>query len=181
MLSEDLPQAPSDSPFRHFTEMALLLLACAYTFHRLRWSDPHALSHNIHLPIHEAGHLIFTPFGEWMHFLGGSLFQVVFPLAFSASFLLRKELFSALLVLLWCGDSLIDVSFYVGDAYAQELQLIGGGEHDWAYLLGSIDKVHYATALGSFTWWCGALVMLGACLGGAIALNHKAGFIKISA
>lgn len=75
---------------------------------------------------------------------------------------------------------MIDVSFYVGDAYAQELQLIGG-EHDWAYLLGSIDKVHYATTLGALTWWCGALVMLAGCLGGAMALNHKAGFVKIRA
>lgn len=176
MLPETLEDNPS-SP-RYYTEAALWVLACFYTFYRLRWSSPFALSHNIHLPIHEAGHFIFTPLGEWMHFLGGSFFQVVFPLAFSVSFLLRKELFSAILVLLWCGDSLIDVSFYVGDAYAQEMPLIGG-EHDWAYLLGSIDKVHYATEFGNFTWWCGALVMLMACLGGAMALNHKAGFIKI--
>lgn len=101
MLSENTPQYQHDAPSGHFTEVVLLLLACAYTFYRLRWSDPHALSHNLHLPIHEAGHFIFIPFGEWMHFLGGSLFQVVFPLAFSVSFLLRKELFSALLVLLW--------------------------------------------------------------------------------
>jgi hypothetical protein len=179
MLPETTQKKPP-SPSFQYTEVVLLILACGYTFHRLGWSSSDALSHTVHLPIHEAGHFIFTPFGEWMHFLGGSLFQVVFPLAFSVSFLLRKELFSAILVLLWCGDSLIDVSFYVGDAYHQELQLIGG-EHDWAYLLGSIDKVHYATELGNFTWWCGAMVMLIACFGGALALNQKAGFIKIRA
>jgi hypothetical protein len=33
--------------------------------------------HDILLPIHEAGHVLFRPFGEFMTILGGSLFQVM--------------------------------------------------------------------------------------------------------
>ena len=36
--------------------------------------------HNILLPIHEAGHILFIPFGEFMTILGGSLFPILFPL-----------------------------------------------------------------------------------------------------
>lgn len=168
------------APKRYTTELVLLILACCYTVYRLMFSSPFAWTHNLHLPIHEAGHLLFTPFGEFMHFLGGSLFQVIFPVFFTVSFVIRKELFSAILVLIWSGDSLIDVSFYVGDAYAQQMPLIGG-EHDWAYLLGVIDKVHHAEALGNFTWWCGALLMIFACAAAAVVLNKKAGYIQVQA
>ncbi|MEQ1626984.1 MAG: zinc ribbon domain-containing protein, partial [Nitrospira sp.] len=36
--------------------------------------------HLINLPFHEAGHLIFSPFGRFMMILGGSLGQVLMPL-----------------------------------------------------------------------------------------------------
>ena len=179
-LENPLQRPPTLESPSYTQELVLLALAWVYTLYRLYWSSPFPWSHNIHLPIHEAGHLLFTPFGEFMHFLGGSLFQVAFPLAFVVSFIFRREVFSAILVLIWCGDSLIDVSYYIGDAYAQQMPLIGG-EHDWAYLLGELDKVHYATQLGTFTWWWGALLMLGACVGATFVLNQKAGFIRVKA
>lgn len=176
-ISDDPSFAPLPEP-TYTKELVLLGLACAYTVYRLGWSSPFAFSHNLHLPIHEAGHLLLTPFGEFMHFLGGSLFQVMFPLVFMGSFILRRDLFSAFLVLLWSGDALIDISFYVADAYAQEMPLIGG-EHDWAYLLGVLDKVHYATPLGHFVWNWGALTMLLGCAGALWVLNRRAGFIRV--
>lgn len=36
--------------------------------------------HLINLPFHEAGHLIFIPFGRFMTILGGSLGQVLMPI-----------------------------------------------------------------------------------------------------
>lgn len=156
----------------------LLLGALLYMVIRLFQHDPFFISHHLHLPIHEAGHLIFMPFGEFMHFLGGSLFQSIFPLAFSLHFIRQRDFFAACLTLMWSGDSLIDVSFYVGDAYRQEMPLIGG-EHDWAVLLGMLDLTHHADFLGGLTWWLGALLMLsawGLCL---FLLNHQAGWIRI--
>ena len=43
--------------------------------------------HNILLPIHEAGHVLFRPFGEFMTILGGSLFQLVLPFCIALPFL----------------------------------------------------------------------------------------------
>lgn len=146
-------------PMSANTKLVILGLAGLYIFYRLFYAGPFTFSHNIHLPIHEAGHLFFTPLGEFMHFLGGSLFQVVFPLVFVGSFLLRKDLFSASIIAIWAADSLMDVSYYIGDAYAQRMPLIGG-EHDWAFLLGRLDWVHHAEFLGGLTWWIGCLGML---------------------
>ena len=55
---------------------ALYFLWCAY--------DPYQwhLIDGVNLVIHEAGHLIFSPFGEFMTIAGGSLFQVIMPALF---------------------------------------------------------------------------------------------------
>ncbi len=39
-----------------------------------------SILHMVNLPFHEAGHLLFAPFGDFMMSLGGSLLQVIVPL-----------------------------------------------------------------------------------------------------
>ena len=63
---------------------ALVLVLAAYGFVCLRDPAEYRLLDAVDLPIHETGHLVFAPFGEFLQFLGGSLFQVLFPLAFVA-------------------------------------------------------------------------------------------------
>ena len=70
--------------------------------------------HLIVLPIHEAGHVLFIPFGRFMTVLGGSLFQVLLPLVLMASFVFgfggsRRDNPAASLM---CGGprSIIDVA-----------------------------------------------------------------------
>ena len=57
---------------------------------------------------------------------------------------------------------------YVKDARAQELPLVGGGEHDWAYLLGELNVLPRDQAIGHAVWLAGAVVYLIAI---AIGLN----------
>lgn len=87
------------------------------------------------LAIHETGHLLFTPFGELMHFLGGSLFQLLVPTTFMAYFARRGDRFAMDVVAWWLAQNCWNISVYVADARAQALPLVGGGEHDWWYLL----------------------------------------------
>jgi hypothetical protein len=99
--------------------------------------------HNVNLIFHEAGHMLFMPFGRTMMFLGGSLFQVLLPLMLMGVFLsLHKDGFAASVCLWWAGQSLMDVAPYIADARALRLPLLGGGTgadapgmHDWANLL----------------------------------------------
>lgn len=95
----------------------------------------------VDLPIHETGHLIFRLFGEFVGVAGGSLFQVLVPIAFVCSFIWRRHYYSAAIVLFWVGQSLLNVWVYANDAVVMQLVLLGGltgsegSFHDWNYLL----------------------------------------------
>ena len=96
---------------------------------------------NVDLPIHETGHLLFRPFGEFMMIAGGSLFQVVVPLIFAGYFVWNKSYYSTAIVLLWVGQSILNVWVYASDAVVMQLVLTSGftgsegSFHDWNYLL----------------------------------------------
>ena len=95
----------------------------------------------VNLVIHEAGHLIFRPFGEFMMIAGGSLFQVIMPALFLSYFCYKRQFYSAALGLFWVGESILNVSVYAGDSLDLQLPLLGGQDsiHDWNYMLSSLD------------------------------------------
>lgn len=95
----------------------------------------------VNLLIHEAGHIVFRPFGEFMMIAGGSLFQIIMPLLFVGYFAYHRKFYSAALVLFWVGESILNVSVYAADSLALQLPLLGGSDsmHDWNYLLSSLN------------------------------------------
>ena len=113
------------------------LLTGAFAWSRFADAEHWDLLDDVNLAIHEAGHLVFGPFGDQLQFAGGSLFQVLVPLVFAGHFAARRQRFAASVVLGWAGASLLNVARYVADARAQELPLLGGENaiHDWWYLL----------------------------------------------
>ena len=124
--------------------------------------------HNILLPIHEAGHVLFMPFGEFLTIAGGSLFQVLLPLAIGVAFLRKnRDPFGAAVCLWWAGISLIDLAPYIYDALHPQLMLLGGhtgedGPHDWIYLFETLGGLQHAQAWGRFVRMVGALLAMGA-------------------
>jgi hypothetical protein len=122
--------------------------------------------HNILLPIHEAGHVLFIPFGQFMTILGGSLFQLLLPLIVAATLLWQnRDPFGAALGVWWCGVSLMDLAPYIYDAKAPRLILLGGhtgedGPHDWIYLLGVFHRIERSPAYGAIAHKLGVLLML---------------------
>lgn len=122
--------------------------------------------HNILLPIHEAGHVLFIPFGELLTIAGGSLFQVLLPLAIGVAFLRKnRDPFGAAVCLWWAGISLIDLAPYIYDALQPQLTLLGGhtgedGPHDWIYLFDTLGGLSHAQAWGRFVRIVGALLAL---------------------
>ena len=89
--------------------------------------------------IHEFGHYLFMPFGRMMTILGGSLFQVVFPLIFMGYFLRpgKRDVHAATVCLWWVSLNLLGVAIYMADARAGQLMLLNGltgqesDAHDW--------------------------------------------------
>src|SRR5437764_10862112 len=70
----------------------------------------------VDLPIHETGHLLFRPFGQFLMVAGGSLFQVIMPAIFVGYFVWQRSFYSAAVVLFWVGQSILHVWVYAADA-----------------------------------------------------------------
>jgi hypothetical protein len=117
----------------------------------------------VNLPFHEAGHLFLAPFGQTMHFLGGTLGQLAVPTGLAVYFLLkRREPFAAAACAWWLGENFADISVYMADARDLALPLVGGGDHDWNnlfYTFGLLGQESVA-AVSSWTHRLGALVMV---------------------
>jgi len=125
----------------------LVTLIALYGVLCIRSPDDFGLLDSVVLPIHETGHLVFSPFGEFMQFAGGTLFQLIMPLCFVIYFWRRRDTFAWSIVLAWVAQNLWNIARYAADARAQELPLVGGGEHDWAYMLGELGWLMHDTQI----------------------------------
>jgi len=133
--------------------------------------DPDAggLFAGITFGVHELGHLIFAYFGEFMAVLGGSLNQLLIPVACMALFYHYRDFFGIAGAGAWLASSLMDLARYIGDATSFDLDLVSFGEngqHDWAWLLGHTGLLQYHAGLAHATRAAGFLVLLGSLLFG---------------
>jgi hypothetical protein len=133
--------------------------------------------HSINLPFHEAGHIVFMPFGSFMTSLGGSLFQVALPLGIGVAFLVKNhEPFSASIMLWWAGQNLMDLAPYIGDARALQMVLLGGHTgaevegHDWEAILTALGWLQYDRALARFSYGLGILLIVASLAWGGYIL-----------
>ena len=140
---------------RSWPPRALLLLVLAY-FGWRHLADPEygSLFSGITLGVHELGHLLFAPLGHWMGMAGGSLTQVLAPVALAWGFLRQRDYYAITVAGTWEGMSLSNLATYVADARAQELPLVspfgGDPEHDWNYLLSSVGMLRHDTQLAGW-------------------------------
>ncbi len=138
------------------------LLAATYFFYCARtWGDWHFID-SVNLIIHEAGHWIFLPFGQFLAVAGGSLLQVIIPLLFAAYFWKRNDGWSAGIVLMWAGQSLANVARYAADALAMELPLLGGDStiHDWNWLLVMTGQLRHTHGIANTILTLGILLII---------------------
>jgi hypothetical protein len=145
-------------------------LVCARNPETYRWLDL------VNLVFHEAGHMIFGVFGEFIGILGGSLMQVLIPAFLTGYFILYAQRWSGMVILFWVSQSLFNVSVYVKDARAQALPLLGGEDtiHDWSWLLGRLGLLSWDQAIGGLIFAAGLLALAVSILGGVyFALNEQ--------
>lgn len=121
-----------------------------------RWIDA------LDVAIHETGHLVFSFDGEMLQYLGGTLFQCLVPLIFAVYFWRwQRDRHAASVTLWWLAQNLANVSVYVKDARTQALPLVGGGEHDWAIILGETGLLRDDQRIGGVIFVTGLLVFIG--------------------
>jgi hypothetical protein len=129
--------------------------------------DAGGLFAGITFGVHEFGHLLFAFFGEFMAIAGGSINQLLLPVAAGVLFYHYRDYFGIAGAGAWLSSSMIDLARYVADARAFDLDLVGFGEdsvHDWAWLLSRFGALQYDTRIASLTRG-GAVVVLLLSLG----------------
>ena len=124
---------------------------------------------NIDLIFHEAGHALTIVAPEWITVISGTLMQLIIPGAILWYFYTRGDHIGTSAGTWWLGQSMVNVSVYIADARAQELFLLGGGGHDWNYLLETTGLLEFDTIIGSAVFYLGCLVMWG---GVYVAIRH---------
>jgi hypothetical protein len=140
--------------------LLLTVILALYAIPLARHPEGGSFLDGVDLAIHETGHLVFGFFGEVIGFAGGTLFQLIVPAVFVFYFVRRRDRHAATIPLWWIAQNLWNISVYVRDARAQELPLVGGGEHDWAFLLGHFHVLAHDQGIGRGVHALGTLVCL---------------------
>jgi hypothetical protein len=159
-------ESPSYSPAERRWRLGLTVVLAIYGWILLRSPDAYTWLDSLDLAIHETGHLVFAFGGERLMLLGGTLLQLLVPMAFAAALWRQGDRHGATVPLWWLAQSCWNVSVYVKDARAQELPLAGSGEHDWAILLGELGLLHRDQAIGGAVFLVGVLIYATAVLAG---------------
>jgi hypothetical protein len=155
----------------NYLKAGFIVLLAVYGFICAHDTDSTHFLDRVNLVSHEAGHLFFSYFGEFIMVIGGTIGQLFVPLAFTVYFILRREFFSSAVTLFWTGQNLFVISLYVKDAQAMALPLvsIGGGEdtiHDWNYILSRLGLLRWDRAVGSMIYLSGIAIVIASVLYG---------------
>ncbi|HKF23558.1 MAG TPA: hypothetical protein VKE93_18435 [Candidatus Angelobacter sp.] len=138
----------------------VLLLFLAVNFRSLTLLD------NVHLPVHEGGHLLFGYLGETLGLWGGTILQLLVPALLAASFAVKRELPGATFCVVAFFHSLTGVATYMIDALRLELPLVTVGavadesQHDWVNIFTRLGVLPHAIQIGNtvrLIAWCGML------------------------
>jgi hypothetical protein len=115
--------------------------------------------------VHEVGHKIFSPFGDFIMLIMGTGFQILFPFVVGVVFAVwRRDLVAWGICWAWSASAMCDGARYIFDAPRGELMLMGAsdGLGDWSKILGPehFDKLYLADrlssqvrAIGIVTWF----------------------------
>jgi len=132
----------------------------------------------LNLGIHEGGHLLFAPLGRAVGVAGGTLLQLIAPLAALWMFLRQPDWFAASVSLAWLSTNLHGVGTYMADAQAMALPLVtvGGGDalHDWNFLFARFGALPHCEAIGALVHGLAHGTMLVALASGAWLLVRMA-------
>lgn len=151
----------------HWRLPLLLLLLVQATRPLRTQGEPHLFA-GITFGAHEFGHLFFAFGGEWLTIAGGSLMQLLIPIGAAAVVARSKDWFGVAVCGLFLAASLGDLSWYIADARARELDLLSfspdASGHDWAYLLSRAGMLRHDLRLARFTRFVGWILVFASSL-----------------
>lgn len=144
----------------------------------------------LNLGIHELGHVVFRPFGEFLMVAGGTILQCLAPIVAAILFYRQQDDFFAVAFCLgWLGTNFFSCGTYAADARGQlNLVLVAPGAQafgqdgfgDWTRMLERFDMLAWDSTISlAFRAAGSASMLLALALGGWLcwhmARSRKAG------
>jgi len=185
-----LLEVPERVSKAQWTTRCILFVLIALWGFRIWATDITQISSFIHLtliPFHEAGHMIFWPFGEFLRVAGGTLGQWIMPIVCAVALHRQNgDNFGAAVATWWLATSIMDASVYAYDALNPMLPLIGGGTgadsfHDFVYLFSAVGQLKHAQGWGRFMHFAGTLLMVTSLSWAALVLVRQRRNVDINA
>ncbi len=145
-------------------KLATVIVAAIYSLYYFASLPAWHFIDNVNLIIHEAGHVVFLPFGHFISVAGGSLLQIVMPALFVWYFFRTQQMYSALLISFWVAINFFSVALYASDAQLMQLPLLGGDSsgHDWNYILSTLGLLNQTKIISGFIYLLGIATIFGA-------------------
>jgi hypothetical protein len=134
------------------------------------------LDGSVNLGIHELGHYVFAPFGDFLGVAGGSIFQCLVPVIAAYTCYRKQEYFLIAVCFGWLATNFYYVAIYVEDARQLALPLVAPGGpaliHDWNNLLARTGMLQYDMTIG-FIFRAAGFVSMMICLIGGSYLIYR--------
>lgn len=137
-----------------------------FLLHALMDQDGFLIIDSVNLIVHEAGHLLFSWLGPTLGLWGGTLLELLVPLALTAYFAYQRQTTGAVFAAFFFFENWLYISVYIADARAQVLPLVTvgdpeAGEHDWFLILSGFGLLQHDVSLARAVRMLGWLGMLG--------------------
>jgi hypothetical protein len=157
---EDPEAGPNAVPASRSSLVAVASFAAlCLAFHAFGGESWVPVLDSANLAIHEAGHPLVGILSNRLAVYGGTIFQLAFPLAVAVHFHRRGHAPGTAAGTVWLGENLLNVARYMADARAQELPLVGGGDHDWTEIFSRWHILHLDTRVAGLTRFVAAVLM----------------------
>ena len=117
---------------------------------------------NANLMFHEAGHMMFGWAGYYTQILGGTIGQLLVPLACTLVFIRRGETVGVAAAAFWTFENLLYVAAYMADARRSAMPLVASDESDWTILFTHWGVINDDLTIAAWTSGIGWIGMLGA-------------------
>lgn len=185
-LASWLFHVPTDVSKANFYARCVLLVAAAlYTIKIFRGTDifygdlAPSFLYYVLTPWHEAGHVFFRLFGEFMTYAGGTILQHGFPILLGGLLLIRgRNPFGAALCLWILGYSVMYTAWYMHDAGDPQGMMLSGKSsaeddgHDFVNIFSMMGGwwLLNATKIGVVVWRIAQAIMLAGLAWGAYML-----------
>ena len=111
----------------------------------------------LNLGVHELGHVIFSPFGQFLSIAAGSFVQCLVPGVSFFMFYRQRDFFAVSVSFTWLAVNLFEVASYAADAVKMDLPLVspfaGQPIHDWNFLLDRTGLLGRTASVASGSAW----------------------------